>query len=474
MKRPHRSSSSRIPPVWLFSALGILIATIWRHYGSEVQFFRIDNFWKTIPFSAPTAPDHVWRPEYASDLGIGKDRCTIERINEESISYETFVSDYWRQKPLILLRSPETNRKAHQYTTKQNMMDTFASRSVPIAGVEAYAFREERTQLFTDYLAQLSSEQMPSANAKAKNVTFNFGMDPYGVGDVYTVPFLLNDAPKTDNDDKNMYSSAHHIQRSWHFQVAVAGSGVGLPFHWHGDVFAEVLHGQRRWFLFPPNNSPQFNPRTTSAQWFRDIYRPYHESSALPNALLECTMRPDEALYVPADWFHATLSLGEAVSITTSFAQQYRQDRYSIPQSGSTDHSYMLDALEQRDFPKALRHAHNLIETYRTQSFVPYSWLGVIYTLQAPTLQSEANIRSTLEKATAAMERCIELNPYYAPCYVWYSRQLMTLSYVLPDRQENYQQRAARAKQMAAELSFEADDELLDPRWQPKPKQKKR
>jgi Cupin-like domain len=454
--------------VWISALLTLFIATIWRRYGSQVRS-HVTTSSIGMPSATPP-PTHKWRTEYPADLGIGKDRCTIERLPEETMTYDTFVSNYWRLQPVILMRAPDTNRQAQQYTTKQNMIDTFASREVPIAGVEAYAFREGRTLLFTDYLAQLASASgdMHSTNIQARNVTFNFGMDPYGVGDVYLVPRLLNGAPKTSDDNNK---APHHIQRSWHFQVAVAGSGVGLPFHWHSDVFAEVLHGERRWFLHPPHDSPPFNPRTTSAQWLRDVYRPYHESSSYPGALLECTMLPNEVLYVPADWFHSTLSLGEAVSITTSFAQQYRQERYRIPLSGSTDHSYMLDAMEQRDFPKAIHHAQRLIETYRSHSFVPYSWLGVMYTLQAPTLQSESDILSTLQKAIAAMERCIDLNPFYAPCYVWYSRQLTTLSYILPERQVEYQHQASKAKQKAASLSSETDDELLDPRWQPKQKQ---
>lgn len=448
-----------------------MTATIWLHYESDIAFL-LTRF--LASFGLPPSTDHAWRTEYAYDLGIGKERCTIERIDEENMNYETFISHYWRRKPVILMRRRGTNVKAHQFTTKQNMMDTFASRSVPIAGVEAYAFREERTQLFAEYLSQLSSplpssEGVHAPNNKAKNVTFNFGMDPYGVGDIYVMPHILNDVPRsTDDSNKESFNIPDRIDPSWHFQVAVAGSGVGLPFHWHGDVFAEVLHGERRWFLCPPHNSPQFNPRTTSAQWLRDIYRLYFESSSFPITLLECTMRPDEALYVPADWFHATLSLGEAISITTSFAQQYRHERYNIPHSGSTDHSLMLDAVEKRNFPKAIRHAQRLIDTYRSRSFVPYSWLGVIYTLQAPTLPSEAEITLTLQKALTAMERCIDLNPYYAPCYVWYSRQLTTLSYIVPERQEEYQQRAVKAKQKAALLSSDTDDELLDPRWQPK------
>ena len=457
-----------ISPLWLCSLVVLFAATLWTHFGFKDN--NIVSFWATTRFS--TAASNLWRTDYSPDLGIGKDRCTIQRIHEENMTYHQFLSEYWRQKPVILVRPLQTNRKAQRFTTKHHMMQSFASRSVPIAGVEAYAFREERTLQFSEYLSQLSSQEEVHTHTHAKNVTFNFGLDPYGVGDVYIVPHLLNDSAIPRAHDAT--APSQHIDASWHFQLAIAGSGVGLPFHWHGDVFAEVLHGARRWFLAPPDHSPAFNPRTTSAQWLRDIYRPYWETSSYPDALLECTMRPNEALYVPADWFHSTLSLGEAVSITTSFAQQYRQERYVIRHSGAANHAFMLDAMERRDFPTAIEHAKQLTQTYRANSFVPYSWLGVLYTLQAPTLSSEADIRSALHMAVAATEQCIQLNPYYAPCYVWYSRQLMTLSYMLTDSSSpaEYQQRAVEAKQKAALLSSENDDELLDPRWQPKPKKR--
>lgn len=444
----------------------MLIAIIWYHYHST-NSDNAEGINNTVSTTSDTNIE--WRIDVqpTSSLHIGKDRCTIERMNERDMTYSTFINEYWRQKPIILERAPQVNAEVQNYTTKQHMIQKFATQSIPIAGIEAYAFRQEQTKVFSDYLDQLSSPNAmhTGGKSKAKHVNFNFGVDQYGIGDHYVVPDVIN---STKLGDINSV-----IENSWHFQVAIAGYGVGLPFHWHGDVFAEVLHGVRRWFLYPPHISPQFNPRTSSQQWFNDVYLPnYSENKAKIDDLAECTMYPNQVLYVPADWFHATLSLGEAVAITTSFAQQYRTDRYGLYDAGAADHAYMIDAVEQQNFTVAIYHAKQLVQNYRSDSFVPYSWLGVIYTLQTQNMKSESEVISSLQRGATATERCIELNPYYAPCYVWFSRQLTALSYIFasvkPDLAANYKEQASTAMQQASKLSFDNDDELLDPRWQPK------
>lgn len=36
-------------------------------------------------------------------------------------------------------------------------------------------------------------------------------------------------------------------------------------------VFAEVLHGYKRWFLTPPDYKPIFNPDETSFYWITEV-----------------------------------------------------------------------------------------------------------------------------------------------------------------------------------------------------------
>uniref|UniRef100_A0A8D2MXS6 Jumonji domain containing 8 n=1 Tax=Zonotrichia albicollis TaxID=44394 RepID=A0A8D2MXS6_ZONAL len=97
------------------------------------------------------------------------------------------------------------------------------------------------------------------------------------------------------------------------YSFGIAGSGSGVPFHWHGPGFSEVIFGRKRWFLYPPDQTPHFHPNETTLAWLQHTY------PTLPPALrpLECTLRPGEVLYFPDRWWHATLNLDTSVFIST-------------------------------------------------------------------------------------------------------------------------------------------------------------
>ncbi|NWT35159.1 JMJD8 protein, partial [Cardinalis cardinalis] len=97
------------------------------------------------------------------------------------------------------------------------------------------------------------------------------------------------------------------------YSFGIAGSGSGVPFHWHGPGFSEVIFGRKRWFLYPPDRTPHFHPNETTLAWLQHTY------PTLPPAQrpLECTLHPGEVLYFPDRWWHATLNLDTSVFIST-------------------------------------------------------------------------------------------------------------------------------------------------------------
>jgi hypothetical protein len=347
---------------------------------------------------------------------------------------------------------------AQHLTEKQLLLTQFGDQSIPLAKLESYAYRDEQSGTLKDYIDDIGKQHVPSNTSR-----FAFSTDRYGVGKEYVVPKVVSGISQLLDPD---------------FQIAIAGSGTGLAFHWHADVFAETLHGARRWFLFPPHTSPQFNPRSTSAEWVRTIYPSLvdqndpEDEGIHKKSFQECTIRPNEAIYVPADWYHSTLSLGEAVSITTSYATNYRRDRYHI-ETGASDNAYMLDAFTQHDFLRAIQFAERLIH-HRPNNFVPYSWLGVILTMDAQERHSDSLLafRNALLLANRATRTCIQLNPYFCPCHVWSSRQLLALSFTYKDEDPVMERKMLEQAQVhidsAEKLSSMEDDELLDPRWQPR------
>ena len=50
------------------------------------------------------------------------------------------------------------------------------------------------------------------------------------------------------------------------------GAGTGVPFHFHGPGFGEVIYGRKRWFLYPPNHQPKFHPNRTTLHWLVEDY----------------------------------------------------------------------------------------------------------------------------------------------------------------------------------------------------------
>ena len=98
-------------------------------------------------------------------------------------------------------------------------------------------------------------------------------------------------------------------------QVAIGYPGVGLPFHWHTDVHGNaVVAGRKRWLLsrnIPPGG---FNPRQTSRAWLEQHLK--GPSASRHADLWDCTLGVGEAVYVPGGFYHATISVGESVTLT--------------------------------------------------------------------------------------------------------------------------------------------------------------
>uniref|UniRef100_A0A8D2L4N6 Jumonji domain containing 8 n=1 Tax=Varanus komodoensis TaxID=61221 RepID=A0A8D2L4N6_VARKO len=97
------------------------------------------------------------------------------------------------------------------------------------------------------------------------------------------------------------------------YSFGIAGSGSGVPFHWHGPGFSEVIFGRKRWFLYPPEKTPEFHPNRTTLSWLLHTY-PLLPPWERP---VECTIHPGEVLYFPDRWWHATLNLDTSVFIST-------------------------------------------------------------------------------------------------------------------------------------------------------------
>ncbi|XP_066417110.1 jmjC domain-containing protein 8 isoform X3 [Molothrus aeneus] len=181
-------------------------------------------------------------------------RCTVERA-DASLTYSLFLQRFAFSRPVIL-GGVTDNSAFRALCTREKLLAAFGPFPVRLSTANTYSYRKVDVP-FQEYVEHLLKPQ-----------------DPARLG---------------------------------------SGSGSGVPFHWHGPGFSEVIFGRKRWFLYPPNQTPHFHPNETTLAWLQHTY------PTLPPAQrpLECTLRPGEVLYFPDRWWHATLNLDTSVFIST-------------------------------------------------------------------------------------------------------------------------------------------------------------
>ncbi|XP_028310633.1 jmjC domain-containing protein 8 isoform X2 [Gouania willdenowi] len=239
-------------------------------------------------------PDGGWSAvseQSLQDEGL----CNIDVLDASSLSHQQFLERYAYSQPLVL-RGLTDNSRFRKSCSRSNLLEVYGALTVRLSTANTFSYRKVDVP-FRDYVNRFLRPQ--SVNALGSETLYFFGDNNYsewrGLLDQYQVPpYVL---PQT--------SSA--------LSFGVAGAGTGVPFHWHGPGFSEVIYGRKRWFLYPPDREPHFHPNRTTLSWLRETY-PHLPEDEAP---LECTIRPGEVLYFPDRWWHATLNLDTSVFIST-------------------------------------------------------------------------------------------------------------------------------------------------------------
>jgi hypothetical protein len=118
---------------------------------------------------------------------------------------------------------------------------------------------------------------------------------------------------------------------------------TGVPWHFHGAGFLQVLIGSKRWFLNSPQDIPlpTYDPNATVLSWWTNYQEFYHQHHHQPESLLlnqqqqqqhdqhnklgiidaitpkqktilVCDLlQPGDTIYFPPKWYHATLNIGQ-------------------------------------------------------------------------------------------------------------------------------------------------------------------
>lgn len=221
--------------------------------------------------------------------------CNIDVLDGSSISHREFIERYAYSRPVIL-RGLTDNSKFRFLCSKSSLLEEYGDRRVRLSTANTYSYRKVDVP-FREYVEMLLRPQ--SVDALGSDTLYFFGDNNFtewqSLFEHYaSPPYVL---PRT----------------SGAYSFGIAGPGTGVPFHWHGPGYSEVIYGRKRWFLYPPDMEPHFHPNRTTLSWVTETYPNLPEDEAP----LECTIRPGEVLYFPDRWWHATLNLDTSVFIST-------------------------------------------------------------------------------------------------------------------------------------------------------------
>jgi Cupin-like domain len=236
--------------------------------------------------------------------------------------------------PVILVRADHTQAKLRHATRRTNLAAWFP-RNFTVTVSSSNSFSEhKRTVLLSEYLDHVWEKKETPLQQSANDTWYLFGETYSAEWEVLLSHHALPPCTSCSRDTVAVS-----------FGVGNAGSGVS--WHTHGPGFSESLHGSKHWLLYPPsivatlNNTATTDSRTrqtndtaspifhdkdqSSRQWMHDIY-PY----IYPKPW-QCTVRPNEALYFPHAWWHATINLDRYTAFVSTFTTEHL-----APQSKAT------------------------------------------------------------------------------------------------------------------------------------------
>ena len=198
--------------------------------------------------------------------------CNIERRNVGTLSQLEFLEKFSETRPVILEGVPPQTR-FKRASTKWRLLADYGPDLITVATANTHSYTKTQMTL-CDYVSHHVRPQSP--HALGNETFYHFGDNDR---ERWSPLFSLYQLPPYTLPGMEPVLS-----------FGLAGPGTGVPFHIHGPTFAETIFGRKRWFLYPPDESPEFDPDESTLRWVT------HTLPSLPAHLtpLQCTLSPGE------------------------------------------------------------------------------------------------------------------------------------------------------------------------------------
>ncbi|XP_061182388.1 uncharacterized protein LOC133190718 [Saccostrea echinata] len=260
---------------------------------SRTLYCLVSSIFLIINKNVASRENGGWSTDYFLLANPGP--CTVEVRKADSLSQEEFIQRYAYTKPVIIQHATD-NSKFYRICEKDSMLEKYGSKKIRLSSANTHSY-DKRDVTLKYYVENV---MRPQTLKMLGNETF------YWFGDNNYTEWreLFNQYNPPPYQLPRMTGA---------YSFGVAGAGTGVPFHFHGPGFGEVIFGRKRWFLYPPEKTPSFHPNRTTLQWLIEDYPKLHPE----DYPLDCTINQGEIIYFPDRWWHGTLNIDTSVFIST-------------------------------------------------------------------------------------------------------------------------------------------------------------
>ena len=221
------------------------------------------------------------------------EKCNIPRVS--NITEDQFLFSFAFKMPVIV-ENATNNSLFQRMCEKDKLLDAYGDKTITLSTANTHSY-DKVDITFREYMNRILMPQ--DYNKSGQETLYFFGNHDYQEWSDLFQHYVL---PPYKLPGKEPALS-----------FGIAGAGTGVPFHFHGPGFAEVIRGQKRWFLTPFEEKPNFDPNKTTLRWLMETYKHIVSNKNF----YECILKPNEVLYFPDKWWHATLNVEDSVFMST-------------------------------------------------------------------------------------------------------------------------------------------------------------
>lgn len=255
-------------------------------------------WWLVLGMGMGVEVEYGWKVKgEEEDRGGG---CDLRRVRLEDLTREIFEVEFaWLEPVVIVGVGRERNGVFREHCAREKILEEWGDSVIVLSTANTQSYEKRRSTL-KDYIRDVVDAPPPPPGTKGSKQWYWFGDNDHHAWssffDLYTLPPFV-----------------HPSTVALSFGIGAPHSGV--PFHIHGRVFAETLIGRKRWLLTPPHSPPNFDGDQSTSDWITSYFA---SSPPHPNHnIIDCTVHQTEILYIPPNWYHATLNLDQTVFIST-------------------------------------------------------------------------------------------------------------------------------------------------------------